>query len=163
MGIFEQGDTNLFLSTKNNQIIFEQDKTLVIGRTIEAEFPNYEKVIPTDAASVSVVDREELLKAAKICAIFARESTNIITLSLLKDKIVVSAKSPSLGENTVDVEARLTGEENQIAFNARYLLEALSNITENEINFSMTGPLNPGVFRIQDNNRFLHLIMPIRT
>ncbi len=163
MGVFEDGETDLYLSSKNNQIIFEQEDTLLVGRTIDATFPNFEKVIPTDSASVAVIDKEELLKAVKLCAIFARESANIITLSLLREKIVVSAKSPSLGENTVDVEASLTGEENQIAFNARYLLEALSNIPENEINFSMTGPLNPGVFRIQGNINFLHLIMPIRT
>lgn len=163
IGVFEDDETNLYLSPKSNQIIFEQKDTLLIGRTIDAAFPDYEKVIPTDSASIALIDREELLKAVKICAIFAREAANIITFSLFKDKIVVSAKSPSLGENTVDVEARLTGEENQIAFNARYLLEALSNLQDPEISFSMTGPLNPGVFRIAGNDHFLHLIMPIRT
>lgn len=163
VGMFEGAQTNVFLAGKSNQIIFEQDDTRLIGRTIDAEFPNYEKVIPTDSATIAVFDREELLKAVKISAIFAREAANIITLSLTKEKILVSAKSPSLGENTVDVEAKLTGEENQIAFNARYLLEALSSIPENELSFSMTGPLNPGVFRMQGNSNFLHLIMPIRT
>lgn len=163
ISIFEDEDTDLFLSDKNNQIVFQQGDTLLVGRTIDAQFPVYEKVIPTDSASVIVFDKEELLKAVKICAIFAREAANIITLSLYREKVVVSAKSPSLGENTVDVEASLTGEENQIAFNARYLLEALSNISDQELSFSMTGPLNPGVFRVQGNDHFLHLIMPIRT
>ena len=109
------------------------------------------------------LDREELLKAVKICSIFARETANIVTFSLQKDKLVVSAKTPSLGENTVDVDAKLTGEENEIAFNARYILDALTNITDQELSFEMTGPLNPGVFRIVGNPTFLHLIMPIRT
>lgn len=162
-GVFEEGETNLYLSQKNNQIIFEQNETILVGRTIEAQFPDYEKVIPTDSSTVVKIDREEFLKAVKTCSIFAREAANIITLSLQKNGVVVSAKSPSLGENTVDVECVLTGEENQIAFNARYLLEALSNISDTELSFSMTGPLNPGVFRVQGNTTFLHLIMPIRT
>ena len=162
IGIFEEGETSLYLSQKNNQIIFEQEDTLLVGRIIEAEFPKYEKVIPTDSATTTIVDREEFLKAVKTCAIFAREAANIITLTLQKEKVIVSAKSPSLGENTVEIEAKLTGEENQIAFNARYLVEALSNIQESEVTFSMTGPLNPGVFRIPGNTHFLHLIMPIR-
>ncbi|HET9946966.1 MAG TPA: DNA polymerase III subunit beta [Patescibacteria group bacterium] len=163
IAIFENEDTILYLSQKNNQVIFEQDGTLLIGRTIEAEFPNYEKVIPTDSASVEQVDRESLLRAVKACAIFAREGANIITLSLRKNALIVSSKSPSLGENTVEVDATLTGEENDIAFNARYLLEALTVLPENDLSFSMTGPLNPGVFRIGGNSHFLHLIMPIRT
>lgn len=163
LNIFEDEETSLYLSGKNNQIIFEQDGTLLVGRTIDAQFPNYEKVIPTDTTTVVNVDREELLKAVKLCAIFARDAANIITMSLQKDGVVVTAKSTSLGENTVLVEGKLTGEENQIAFNARYLLDALSNIVENDITLSMTGPLNPGVFRIQGNTHFLHLIMPIRT
>ena len=161
--VFENNQIDLYLSSKNNQILFEQDGTILVGRVIDAAFPNYEKVIPTDSASVAVFDREELLKAVKTCAIFAREAANIITLSLYREKIVVSAKSPSLGENTVDVEAKITGEENQIAFNARYLSDALSNIQETELSFSMTGPLNSGVFHIVGNSHFLHLIMPVRT
>ncbi len=163
LGIFEEGETKIYLSPKNNQLILEQEETLVIGRAIDSEFPNYEKIIPTDTATEVHVDREELLKAVKVCAIFAREAANIITLSLQKTSMVVSAQSSSLGENTVEVESRLTGEENQIAFNAKYLQDVLGNTADNDIVFSMTGPLNPGVFRIQGNPHFLHLIMPIRT
>ncbi len=108
------------------------------------------------------MDREELLKAVKICSIFARESANIIKFSLKEEKIVVSSQTPSLGENTVDVAATLNGEENEIAFNARYLLEVLTILDEEELIFEMTGPLNPGVFKIKSDPSFLHLIMPIR-
>lgn len=159
----EEADVKLYISQKTNQILFEGEHTIIVGRMIEAEFPNYKKVIPTDEATVVSIDREELLRAVKTCAIFAREAANIITLSLTKDGTIVAAKTPSLGENTVVVESVLKGEENEIAFNARYLLEALSNVTDNELSFSMTGPLNPGVFRVVGNTHFLHLIMPIRT
>ncbi|HXS14736.1 MAG TPA: DNA polymerase III subunit beta [Candidatus Saccharimonadales bacterium] len=158
----EGGDVTMYISEKNNQLLFEQEETVLVGRVIEGEFPHYEKVVPTDVATKAFFDREEMQKAVKLCAIFARETANIITLSLLKDKIVVAAKTPSLGENTVEVEARLEGEENEIAFNVRYIVEALSNIPDNDMAFEMTGPLNPGVFKIVSKPEFLHLIMPIR-
>ncbi|HEX7042517.1 MAG TPA: DNA polymerase III subunit beta [Patescibacteria group bacterium] len=163
VSLSEDGEINLFVSTKNNQLIFEEENTLLIGRVIDSEFPNYEKVIPTDVATKVYIDKDELLKAVKVCSIFARETANIITLSLQKEKIVVRAKTPSLGENTVEVDAKLVGEENEIAFNVRYILDALNNIPDSQITFEMTGPLNPGVFRLDGNNTFLHLIMPIRT
>lgn len=153
---------SIFIAKEHNQIIFEIGDTILVGRLIDGEFPPFEKIIPTDHSTTVSFSREDLLDGVKMCSIFARESANIIKFSLKKDSIVVSSQTPSLGENTVTVEARLKGEENEIAFNARYLLDVLSHIDAKELEFEMTGPLNPGVFKIQGENEFLHLIMPIR-
>jgi DNA polymerase III subunit beta len=152
----------MYVAEGNNQVLFVQGETVLVGRLIEAEFPRYEKIIPSDFSVSVSFDREEMQKAVKICSIFARDSANIIKLSLKSDKIVVSSQSTSLGENTVAVEAKLSGEENEIAFNARYLVDVFANLDEKDIVFEMTGPLNPGVFKVQGDNSFLHLIMPIR-
>ena len=79
-----------------------------------------------------------------------------------KSKIIVSANSPSVGEDTVEVRRKNHGEENEIAFNAKYLLDLLSALEEEDLIFEMNGPLNPGVFKIKGDDTFLHLIMPIR-
>jgi len=158
----DNSDISMFVSKEQNQVLFEQGDTVLIGRLIEAEFPNFEKIIPSDFSVSISFDREELLKAVKICSVFARDSANIIKFSLTKDKIIVSSGSSSVGENTVEVDARLSGEENEIAFNARYLLDVLGNVEEKEMVFDMIGPLNPGVFKVKGDESFLHLIMPIR-
>jgi DNA polymerase III subunit beta len=158
----EAPEVAMFVAKSSNQVIFEIGETLVIGRLIEATYPNYERIIPLDFSAQVKFDREELQKAVKICSIFARDSANIIKLSISKDVIVVSSQSASVGENTVRVEAQLTGEPNEIAFNARYLIDALGNIDTERMVFAMTGPLNPGVFKIENDESYLHLIMPIR-
>lgn len=159
----EKEDVEMYIAAGSNQILFQQGETLLVGRLIEAEFPNFEKIIPSDFSLSVVFDREEMYKAVKICSIFARDSANIVKLHLQKDHITVSSYSPSVGENKVDVDAVLTGEENEIAFNAKYLLDLLSSLSEEELLFEMIGPLNPGVFKIKEDASFLHLIMPIRT
>jgi len=159
----EKKEVSMYVSKDSNQILFQQGDTLLVGRLIEAEFPNFEKIIPSDFSLSVSFDREELLSAVKICSIFARDSANIVKLHLQKDKITVSSSSPSVGGNTVDVEARLSGEENEIAFNAKYLLDLFTILPDNELVFDMIGPLNPGVFKLNGNTSFLHLIMPIRT
>lgn len=163
LGLKEVGEKiKVFIAKQSNQIMFEYGETLIIGRLIEAEFPAYERIIPSDFSLVVSFDREELLKAVKICAIFARDTANIIKLSFKENGILVSSSASSVGENEVQVEAVLKGEENEIAFNAKYLLDALSNIDKNELTFEMMGPLNPGVFKVKDDASFLHLIMPIK-
>jgi DNA polymerase-3 subunit beta len=158
----EEGNIKVFVSEKNNQILFVQGETSLVGRLIEAEYPDYEKIIPTDFGTKAEIEKEAFQNAIKICSVFARETANIIKISIGRNKIVVSANSPSVGEDVVEMDAKVSGEENEIAFNAKYLLDVLAAVDEENLVFEMTGPLNPGVFKIKDDDSFLHLIMPIR-
>lgn len=163
LSIKEQEEkVRVFVSNKNNQVLFEQDGVVLVGRLIDAEFPAYEKIIPSSFSTKFTFDKEEMQKAVKLCSIFARDSANIIKFLVKKDKVLVSANMPSVGENTTEVEIKLEGEENEIAFNARYVLDLLASIEDEEMVFEMIGSLNPGVFKIKGDNSFLHLIMPIR-
>lgn len=158
----EDGDITISVSKKNNQVLFAQKETTLVGRLIESEFPNYEKIIPTDRATTVTFSKTDMQKAVKTCSIFARETANIIKFALISGMVVVSANTPSLGENKVEVEAQLSGEENEIAFNAKYLLDLFANVEAEEFVLEMTGPLNPGVFKIAGDDSFLHIIMPIK-
>lgn len=155
-------DISVYTSKEKNQIIFSQNEITLVGRLIESEFPNYEKIIPTDFSTKTVFNKEDLQKAIKAGYVFARQTAGIIKLAIEKNKIMVSANAPSVGKNLMEVEAKTTGEENEIAFNARYLLDFLANSSSELISFEMNGPLNPGVFREADDPSFIHLIMPIR-
>ncbi len=156
------GDARVYVSEKNNQIIFSQKDATLVGRLIETDYPEFEKIIPQDSSTKTEFSGGQLLAALKTASVFARDNANIVKMSIKKDSLVVSAKSPTLGENTVEIEARTTGEENEIAFNGHYLLELLQNVDDEEMFFQMTGPLNPGVFKSKKNPDFVHLIMPIR-
>ncbi len=162
MSLKEEGEIRVFISAENNQVIFSQGDTEIVGRLIEAKFPEYEKIIPSDFSIKATFSRAEMQSAAKTCWVFARETSGIIKLAIGKEKITVSSSTPSVGHGSVEVEAKVEGEENEIAFNGRYLIELLSNLDEEDIVFEMTGPLNAGVFKIAGDNSFLHLIMPIR-
>ncbi|MBF8250158.1 MAG: Beta sliding clamp [Candidatus Levybacteria bacterium] len=158
----DAGDVVVYASKEKNQIIFFQNDTILVGRLIEAEFPNYEKIIPADFSTKTIFEKDSLQRAIKAGYVFARQTAGIIKLTIEKNKILVSANAPSVGKNLIEVEAKTTGEENEIAFNARYLLDFLSNSTSELISFEMNGPLNPGVFREIDDPSFMHLVMPIR-
>ncbi|MEK7160230.1 MAG: DNA polymerase III subunit beta [Patescibacteria group bacterium] len=158
----ESDELRVFISEKNNQVLFSQGETILVGRLIEGEYPDYQKIIPADFNTKTEVKRDELLNAIKICSVFARETANIIKLTIGKDRMIVSANSPSVGEDSVEISAKTIGEENEIAFNAKYVLDLLSSLDKDDLVFEMTGPLNPGVFKIKEDNTFLHLIMPIR-
>ncbi len=162
MSIKTDGTIKVHVSEKNNQVLFLTQETVLVGRLIEAEYPEYQKIIPNEFSTKTEVGREDLLKAVRIASVFARETANIVRLIIEKSKITVSANSPSVGEDAVEIEAKTTGENNEIAFNAKYLLDILSILDVEEVVFEMNNPLSSGVFKIKGDNSFLHLIMPIR-
>ena len=158
----EEDSVDVYVSEKSNQVVFAIGDTMVVGRLIDMEYPEYGKLIPQDFGTKTTFDRTEFEKAVKQGSVFAREASNIVKLSIKKDKIIVSANAPSVGENIVEVEAKTDGEENDIAFNARYLLDLLGAVDDESLMFEMNGPLTPGVFKSEKDKNFLHLIMPIR-
>lgn len=155
-------DVVVSLFEKAGQVVFSFGETVLTGRLIEAEFPDFEKIIPDSFSTKAEFNREEMLKALRVASVFAKDNANIVKLSVKKDKITVSAKSQSVGENSVEVSAKTSGEDNEIAFNARYLMDLLQNVSDEQMVFEMQGPLNPGVFKVYQNQNFIHLIMPIR-
>ncbi len=159
----KEGELTMTVAGEQNQVVFHLGSIDLVSRLIEGQFPAWQKIIPTSSTTEATLDREELLAAVKIASIFARDSANIVKLSLdPKDRLTVAANTKQVGDNTGVVDGKIIGEGGSIAFNSRYLLDLLSNINTPQIVFEMSGPLNPGVFKNPQDPEFLHVIMPVR-
>ena len=147
-----------------NQVVFSIGEVTVATQLIEGEFPSIEKIIPTSFKTRAIIEAESFLKSVKICSLFARGSSNIVKLKIEKNGINFSANTPQIGENSEFMEASIEGEEMEIAFNFRFLLDLLNNYSGKEIVFESSGALNPGLFKptTEGKEEFLHIIMPVR-
>lgn len=156
------GKTILFSETSDGQLWFVIGDTEIITRKIDGEYPDFKKIVPTKFTTRVVFDKEELSRAVKSAAIFARDNANIIRVHVENQTVRVSANTPAVGENKVEIDTKVNGEGGDIAFNSRFLSELLMNFPGKELIFEMTGSLNPGVFRPLKDESFLHIIMPVR-
>lgn len=154
--------TVLFSETEDGQLWFVIGDTEIITRKIDGEYPDFKKIIPSKFLTRALFEKEELLRAVKSAAIFARDNANIIRVHIENQSVVVSANTPSVGENKVKLETKVDGEGGDVAFNSRFLIELLNNFSGHELIFEMTGSLNPGVFRPVKDESYLHIIMPVR-
>jgi DNA polymerase III subunit beta len=152
----------IFEKTTDGQLLLSVGDTGVVSRLIEGDYPDYARIIPKTHTTKATADKSEFLLAVKSASIFARDNANIVKLLLSKEGITVSANAPQVGQNTVDVDAVVEGDDTDIAFNSRFLLEFLNNFPDDEVVFEMTGSLNPGVFKSKKDALFLHIIMPVR-
>lgn len=144
------------------QLVFTIGDTQIHTRLIDGQYPDFEKIIPTKHNTRVLVDKAALLAAVKSAAIFARDNANIIKLHIENQSVAVSANAPQVGENRVEIEAKVDGEGGDMAINSRFLVECLANFPGDEILFEMTGSLNPGVFKPARDDSYLHIIMPVR-
>lgn len=148
--------------TEEGQLIFGLDTTQVVTRLIAGEYPSYERIIPKTHTTTAKIDKEQFAQAVKSAAIFARDNANIIRLKIEPSTVVVSANTPQVGTNSIEVEASVEGDGGEIAFNSRFLVEFLNNHDGDDVVFEMTGSLNPGVFRSSTDSSSFHVIMPVR-
>lgn len=146
-----------------NQALFYLGDAVVFTRIIDGEFPNVEKIIPTTFKTKTTIDCEQFTQAVKTASLFARGAANIIKIKIEKDGLRLSANTPQVGQNEDFVEAKVEGEELEVAFNYRFLLDLLANFPDETLVFESSGPLNPGVFKpSKPTPSFLHIIMPVR-
>ncbi len=163
IGLEEKEDGAVLLTkTGDGQLAFIVGDTDIFTRLIDGEYPNFEKIIPTTHTTRVLLDNENFVQAVRSASLFARDNANIVRIHIENQAVTVSANTPQVGENQVDVEASVDGEGGDIAFNSRFLLEFLANFTEEELLFEMTGSLNPGVFKPVKDESYLHIIMPVR-
>jgi DNA polymerase III subunit beta len=156
---------DIVLSPSRNQILFHLEGIDLVSRLIDGQFPNYQQVLPKGFTTKATVDREQLLKAVRLASLIASSSANIVKLQVGKDAeigVTVSAAA-DVGDNRSEVEAAVEGDGTTIAFNARYLIDVLTNVDAEQFSVELNGPLSPGVFRPVGDERYTHVVMPVKT
>jgi DNA polymerase III subunit beta len=155
----------IVLAQARNQILFHLEGIDLVSRLIDGQFPNYQQVLPQSHTTRAVLDREELLRAVRPAALIAHESANIVKLQIESNGhagITVSANA-EVGDHVGQVEAAVEGDGTTIAFNARYLADVLTNVDAEQFALELNGPLSPGVFKPVGDDRYVHVVMPVRT
>lgn len=161
IGLKEDSEIILYINKTENQILFEVGDALVVGRMIEGAFPDYEKVLPQNFATTVTFSRDDLLQNVKLSSVFAKENSNIAQLEVVGDIIKITTRTQGVGEGETVVECVKEGEDNKIAFNIRYLLDLLKNLTAKELVLKLDSSMRPAVFETPEKD-FIHVIMPIQ-
>ncbi|MCS7008563.1 MAG: DNA polymerase III subunit beta [Chthoniobacterales bacterium] len=145
-----------------NQLLFVMDKFELGTRVLDGSFPDVERVIPKEAQTKILVDRESLLRAIKAIGVFARENNNILKLKTNGEEFLISASGGNLGTGSMRLAAEVSGEEMEVAFNYRYLMEYLNSVNFEKIEIGLNGVATAGVFKPEGREDYLYLVMPVR-
>lgn len=155
----DEGDIDVLFG--ENQMAFEIDDTILITRLIEGDYPNYEQVIPKSTQEKLKIGKENFYAAIKRASLFTTPDSQSIKLDILKNKIVVSKVSNDGGESREEMDCGYAGEDLTIGFNPGYLMDALKNISEEEIIFEFAGADKRGVIRAEGSD-YIYIVLPVR-
>jgi len=133
-----------------NQVIFDFGETVVVSKLIEGNFPNYEQVIPKEEKTKLCIKREEFLQSVRRAALLTSADSPAVKLDFLKNKILLSSRSPNLGESKEEIAAEVNGEQLSIGFNPQYMTDVLKHLDVENIEFSLTDPDKPGLVKGKD-------------
>lgn len=158
----ESGDVEVLVSKARNQIFFRAGTSDVTSRLIDGTYPNYAQVIPSKSSTCVRVPTSELTQTVRAVSLFARDSANVIRIRAQPGSIVLSATTNEVGDSRAELNAEVEGSEIQIAFNARYVLDALAVVEQDHVEFRFDGPLSPGLIKPPGSEDYQYVIMPVR-
>ena len=158
----------MVLPKGRGQVIFRVKDVEVVSQLIDGTFPDYHQIIPRSYKSRTLVSTASLLKACKQAEIFAREGSNVARFNIKNaqgemqpSEVEISATSEETGKNETIVEATVDGGGLLIAFNVKFLREALEVIRTPNVALETSAPNAPGVVKPVGEDDYLHVIMPM--
>ena len=158
----QDGD-KLELQLEQGQVIFAWGNQKLTTRTLEGKYPDYRLLIPKQFQRQITIDRKQLLGALERIAVLA-DQTNLVKFSINSQdgSIALSVEAQDRGSGRESLIAQISGEDLDIAFNIKYLMDGLKTLLTQEIVISLNGPLEPVILTPLGGLKMTYLVMPVQ-
>ena len=147
-------EEDVHISANRRYVVFTTAGYTIMSRLIEGEFLNYRNVIPAGSRTRVTIDTKDFM-------IITERLKNPLRISFTEGKVVVRCQT-NLGRVVDEFSAACEGDEVEIGFNNRYLLDALRNARTEQVRMEISGPLSPVKVLPVEGNDFLYLVLPVR-
>ncbi len=152
----------LEIAVSKGQILFKVDGVELFSRLIEGNFPEYEKILPSESKSHATLSTEEFILALKKISVIVRDSNNNIRVRLEPNKLLVFSEETQLGKGHIEIPVQSHGETMEAALNVQYLLDVLGHLEDDQVYFGLNDSLSPVRVVPARPSGYLHIIMPLK-
>lgn len=159
-GTEEDQDVKIAITDKH--ILFELEGIKIVSRLLEGEFIKYTQIIPQEFKSRLNVNTSSLLNSIERASLLAREGKNSSIKFTIQDDFLTIRSNVEVGSAKEDVAIQLEGDDLEIGFNPKYLVDALKVIDSDEISIELTTSVSPCIMKPNDNENYIYLVLPVR-
>ncbi len=163
----QEEPVELAITENRSQVMFHLVSTDVVSQLIDGNFPDVNQIVPKSFVTRTVMNTNELQGAVKAASVFAREASNIVRLNISPTndmgagKVVIAATSAETGDNVGEIDAQVSGDPIEIAFNARFMIDVLNVLHAPQVLLETSNAASPGVLKPVGRDDFTHIIMPM--
>jgi len=144
------------------KIVITLDKTKIITRLMQGQFPKYNQLIPQTFPREAAINKSNLISALERVAVMVSEKNSIVKFEFEDNVLKLSGDSPEAGNSLDIIDIKYTGEPLAIAFNYKFVLEFLKIAESEEIAVKLNSPLSATVFAPCSDEDYLYLVMPVQ-
>jgi DNA polymerase-3 subunit beta len=146
------------------QLVFEWENQRLTSRLLEGQYPNYRQLIPRQFSRQMTIDRRLFISALERVAVLADQRNSIVKLSInnVEQEVVISVDAQDVGSAREAVQAQISGEDLEIAFNVKYLLEGLKVLNTAEVQMQFNTSTSPSVLTPLGGVKMTYLVMPVQ-
>jgi DNA polymerase III subunit beta len=146
------------------QVVFAWQNQRLTSRTLEGQYPAYRQLIPRQFERQVTLERKQFISTLERIAVLADQKNNIVKLSIDNEnqEITLSCEAQDVGSGTESMPAQISGENIDIAFNVKYLMEGLKELPSSEIQMHLNQSLTPVIFTPLGGLKMTYLAMPVQ-
>lgn len=159
----QMGDT-VAVHFDQSQVVFDWTDQRLTSRLLEGQYPNYRQLIPRQFSRQLTIDRRLLLNALERIAVLADQKNNIVKLTLTSatQELALSVDAQDVGSGREAIAAQISGEDLEVAFNVRYLMEGLKVLNTSEVQLQLTTATSPAILTPLGGTKMTYLVMPVQ-
>lgn len=148
----------------SGQVVFEWQNQRLTSRTLEGQYPAYRQLIPNSFERELILDRKQFISALERIAVLADQKNNIAKVSIDSEsqEITMSVETQEIGSGMESMSAQIKGDDIDIAFNIKYLMEGLKALPSAEIQMQLNNNLAPVIFSPVGGIKMTYLAMPVQ-
>lgn len=158
--VLGEGSDRALLSVGLDKVALEIGQITLITKLLSGQFPDVERVIPSQFGYSFMIHREELISLLRQVSLFTSETSSSVRFTFEPGQLHLSAVSREIGEGRVSMPVDFSGSNLEIAFNPFYFLNILKHSKDETVRFSLNDPHNPGM--ITDSTQAQFILMPMR-
>jgi DNA polymerase-3 subunit beta len=160
--LLEELEGTVEISLSPTKVRFGLGSAVLTSKLIDGTFPDYNRVIPTGNDKLLKLDPKTFSAGVDRVATIASEKTRAVKMAVDRDKVTLSVTSPENGLATEELAADYGSDGIEIGFNARYLMDILSEIDGDTVEVHLADAAAPTLLRENDKSNALYVLMPMR-
>jgi DNA polymerase III subunit beta len=160
--LLSDADGGIEMQFANNQAKFTFDGMEFVTKLVEGKFPDYNRVIPKNHKNSITLGRDALLKTLQRTAILTSDKFKGVRLNIDPGSLRVASNNAEQEEAVDELDIDYGGDSIEIGFNVTYLIDALSNMSQDMVTLELSDGNSSALFTIPENATFKYVVMPMR-